>query len=82
METPSERPTSPQSFKETIYETLPRSLRETQLVCNSKYEEDEDRLRERQELTRTKSPTELSQISGMSDFPIPTPIENLLNKKR
>jgi len=78
---PTERPSSPQSFKETIYETLPRSMRETQLITNSKFEEDEERLKERQELTRTKSPTELSQISSMSDFPIPTPVENLLKKK-
>merc|ERR1712130_520623 len=78
---PTERPSSPQSFKETIYETLPRSMRETQLITNSKFEEDEERLKERQELTRTKSPTELSQISSMSDFAIPTPVENLLKKK-
>merc|ERR1712037_169975 len=78
---PTERPSSPQNFKETIYETLPRSMRETQLITNSKFEEDEERLKERQELTRTKSPTELSQISSMSDFPIPTPVENLLKKK-
>merc|ERR1712038_835374 len=78
---PIERPSSPQSFKETIYETLPRSIRETQLITNSKFEEDEQRLKERQELTRTKSPTELSQISSISDFPIPTPVENLLKKK-
>merc|ERR1711963_1319058 len=78
---PAERPSSPQSFKETIYETLPRTMRETQLITNSKFEEDEERLKERQELTRTKSPTELSQISSMSDFPIPTPVENLLKKK-
>merc|ERR1719331_2573300 len=78
---PTERPASQQGFKETIYETLPRSMRETQLITNSKFEEDEERLKERQELTRTKSPTELSQISSMSDFPIPTPVENLLKKK-
>merc|ERR1719507_1881821 len=78
---PTERPASQQGFKETIYETLPRSMRETQLLTNSKFEEDEERLKERQELTRTKSPTELSQISSMSDFPIPTPVENLLKKK-
>jgi len=80
-ESEPERPTSPQSFKETIYETLPRSLRETQLLVSSKYEEDDEKLRDRQELTRTKSPTELSQISSMSDFPVPTPIENLMKKR-
>jgi len=76
----SERPTSPQSFKESIYETLPRSMREQQLLVKSKVE-DEEKVRERQELIRTKSPTELSQISSISDLPIPAPVENLLKKK-
>jgi len=79
-ETASERPTSPQSFKESIYETLPRSLRETQLVVKEVVE-DQDLVKERQELTRTKSPTELSQISSISEFPIPANVENLLKKK-
>merc|ERR1711887_81797 len=80
-ETASERPTSPQSFKESIYETLPRSLRETQLVVKE-IVEDQDLVKERQELTRTKSPTELSQITSISEFPIPANVENLLKKKR
>merc|ERR1719495_2868218 len=80
-ETASERPTSPQSFKESIYETLPRSLRETQLVVKEVVE-DQDLVKERQELTRTKSPTELSQITSLSEFPIPANVENLLKKKR
>merc|ERR1712042_342436 len=79
-ETASERPTSPQSFKESIHETLPRSLRETQLVVKELVE-DQDLVKERQELTRTKSPTELSQISSISDFPLPANVENLLKKK-
>merc|ERR1712240_647131 len=72
-----ERPSTPQSYKEKIYDTLPRSLREQQLLCATKLEEDQ----ERQELTRTKSPTQLSQISSISDFPVPKPIEQLLQKK-
>merc|ERR1711892_1272331 len=79
-ETASERPTSPQSFKESIYETLPKSLREKQLVVKELVE-DQDLVRERQELTRTKSPAELSQISSISEFPIPANVENLLKKK-
>jgi len=77
----SERPTSPQSFKESIYETLPRSLRDKQLLVKSKVDVDEEKVRERQEITRTKSPADLSQISSFSDFPIPAPVENLLKKK-
>ena len=37
---------------------------------------------ERQELTRAKSPMELSQISSPADFPIPENIENFLNKNK
>jgi len=80
-ETSSERPTSPLSFKESIYESLPRSLREQQLLVTTKIEVDDEKLKERQELTRTKSPTELSQISSLADLPIPSPIENFLKKK-
>ena len=80
-ETASERPTSPQSFKESIYETLPKSLRETQLVVKE-IVEDQDLVKERQELTRTKSPADLSQISSIADFPVPATIENLLKSKR
>jgi len=79
-ETASERPTSPQSFKESIYETLPKSLRETQLVVKE-IVEDQDLVKERQELTRTKSPADLSQISSIADFPVPATIENLLKSK-
>merc|ERR1711892_590868 len=79
-ETASEQPTSPQSFKESIYETLPKSLREKQLVVKELVE-DQDLVKERQELTRTKSPAELSQISSISEFPIPANVENLLKKK-
>ncbi len=32
--------------------------------------------------SRAKSPTELSQINSLSDFPIPTTLENLMKKKR
>ena len=42
----------------------------------------QDLVKERQELTRTKSPTELSQITSISEFPIPANVENLLKKKR
>merc|ERR1711892_1041107 len=80
VETDSTRPTSPTSFKESIYESLPRSLIEQQLVVKTKIQ-DVEKAKENQELTRTKSPTELSQIHSFSDLPIPKPVENLLKKK-
>merc|ERR1719461_1083569 len=79
-ETSSERPTSPQSFKDSIYGSLPRSMKEQQLLVKSKIQ-DPELVKERQELVRTKSPAELSQISSVADLPIPAPVENMLKRK-
>merc|ERR1712227_137972 len=79
-ETSSERPTSPQSFKDSIYGSLPRSMKEQQLFVKSKIT-DPEKVKERQELVRTKSPAELSQISSITDLPIPAPVENILKRK-
>lgn len=38
-------------------------------------------LKERQELIASKSPTELAQIKGISDFPVPSKITNMFEKK-
>jgi hypothetical protein len=43
----------------------------------SKVGTDEKVLKERQEITRCKTPAELSKIGGLSDFPVP-----ILFKKR
>lgn len=56
-------------------------MTEQQLLVKAKIEVDEEKVKERQELTASKSPTELSQISSLSDLPIPAPIENLLKTK-
>merc|ERR1712222_298203 len=74
---PAERPSSPQSFKETIYETLPRSIRETQLITNSKFEADEERLKkEKKKKNRRSTDSEaLSADSGrMEEDEIPPPL--------
>ena len=60
---------------------MPRSLKEQQLLVKAKVE-DPEKVRERQEIVRTKSPTELSQISSLAELPIPAPVENLLKRKR
>ena len=65
-----------------IYHTLPRSLRETKLITNTKESEGDDPvMEERRALVETKSPAELSAITKISDFPIPTPIQNLFRAK-
>ena len=57
--------------KENLYEKLPDSLK-TECLVRTKVEVDEKVLKERQEMTRSMSPVELSRIHGISDFPVPT----------
>ena len=38
---------------------------------------DPEKTKERQELIRSKSPHELSQITSFAEFPVPSPIQNL-----
>ena len=45
-------------------------------------DEDPEIQKQRQELTRSKSPVELSQMSSISDFPVPTTFEKMLQKTR
>jgi hypothetical protein len=39
-------------------------------------------LKERQQVTQSKSVSELSQMKSISDFPIPTTIENLIQQAK
>merc|ERR1719318_1819994 len=64
----------------TMYSTLPRSMRETKLVTNVKVEEDEEKVQARQALVESKSPVELSAITSLSDFPIPSKITRMMNR--
>lgn len=56
--------------KENLYERLPESLK-TECLVRAKVEEDEKVLKERQELTKNLTPAQLSEIHGLSDFPLP-----------
>ena len=66
---------------ENIYATLPKSLTEKQLLVKARMEDPEIQ-KSRKETTENKSVAELSQIHSMSDFPIPTTIETLIEKGR
>merc|ERR1711874_862491 len=61
---------------------LPQSWCETKLVCRTKVEEDPDVLKCHQELVAGKSVSELGQIHGFEDFPVPSRIQTLIKKKR
>ena len=59
-----------------MYDNLPRSLK-TELLVRTKVEEDEQVLKKRQEIVAANKPAELAQIGGLSDFPVPTALENI-----
>merc|ERR1712025_604615 len=63
-----------------IYGTLPASLTETKLMTKSVVEEPEVQAA-RAEVVKSKSVAELSQITTISDFPVPETIENLFSNK-
>ena len=71
----------PRRFRrEELYDSLPASLK-TEVLVKTKVETDEEVLKQRQELTRSKSPAQLSEMKGLDDFPIPTFVENLTKRK-
>ena len=72
----SEAEGPPEPF--SLYSTLPRSMRETKLVTNVKVEEDEEVLRARQELVRSRTPAQLSAICSLGDLPVPSKLTRMM----
>ena len=64
-----------------LYGTLSRSMKETKLLTNTRDITDPEELRVRQELIRSKSPTELAEIKGLGDIPVPTKIQNIFKAR-
>ena len=64
----------------TWRDAMPESMKAEVLVRSRV--EDPDLQRQRAELTKTKSVTELATISSMAEFPIPKTIENIMNKEK
>merc|ERR1711970_857500 len=69
---------STQSLSQSMYSTLPRSLKQDLLV-KSRIEEP-DILAERRAIVASKSVSELSQITSISDIPIPTTLSRAFHK--
>lgn len=53
------------------------TLKSEKILCESKVQ-DPDAVKERRQIAASRSVSELSQISGLSDFPLPTPVEKLI----
>ena len=59
---------------------LPESLK-SQLLVKSKIEKPEVQ-KERAQLVSSKSVSELSQVTSLNEFPIPTTLERLISKSK
>ena len=68
---------SPSQIKDNIYATLPRSLK-SELAVTTKIQ-DPEVVQERREMVSKKSVNELSQVTQLSDLPIPTPIQKMID---
>ena len=62
--------------------TLPKTWTETKLLTQVKVEEDEAVLAQRRNLTETKTPNELSQITSIAELPIPSALETFLKSDK
>ncbi len=71
--------TKPSGLKESMYASLPRTMKSEVLVKTKV--EDPEVMEQRRQLAQSKSVGELAKVSGLSDFPVPSPIENLLHGK-
>merc|ERR1712142_1142342 len=69
---------STQSLSQTMYSTLPRSLKQDLLVKS--VVEDPDVLAERRAIVASKSVSELSQITSFSDIPVPASLSRAFHK--
>ena len=74
---PPRRSRLEQINKENLYETFP-SLN-TQCSVRSRVLEDEEVIKQRQELIRSKSPAQLSEIHGLDDIPVPGFVEHSMD---
>merc|ERR1712126_160185 len=68
---------SPSQIKDNIYATLPRSLK-SELAVGTKVQ-DPELVQERREMIANKSVNELSQVTSLSDVPIPSPIQKMID---
>ena len=72
---------SPMAIHDSIYSTLPRSMK-SELLVKSKVKLNNDEAKARRQLVLSKSVGELSQVNKLSDLPVPTPIQTLINRRK
>ena len=65
--------------KSRLYNTLPRSWRQQNIVTSTRTMEDQEEATLRQNLVKSKSPAQLAEFNTISDFPLPSKVKNLLS---
>ena len=81
-EEPFHFPTNMDEFGQAAYNTLPKSMREQNIVTAVKENLDPEELERNRTLTKTKTPAELAQINSLAEFPVPEKIKHLLAFER
>merc|ERR1711981_1057270 len=79
-EEPFHFPTNMDELGQAAYNTLPKSMREQNIITAVKENLDPEELERNRTLTKTKTPAELAQINSLSEFPVPEKIKNILNQ--
>ena len=72
---------SPMAIHDSIYSTLPRSMK-TEVLVKSKVQLSTDEAKARRQLVLSKSVGELSQVKSLSDIPVPSRVQALLQKRK
>ena len=68
-----------QADKSRLYNTLPRSWRQQNIVTSSRAMDNQEEAAKRQELVKTKSPAQLAEFNTIADFPLPTRVKQILS---
>eukprot|EP00091_Calanus_sinicus_P009984 TRINITY_DN231_c0_g1_i13.p1 TRINITY_DN231_c0_g1~~TRINITY_DN231_c0_g1_i13.p1 ORF type:complete len:274 (-),score=76.27 TRINITY_DN231_c0_g1_i13:474-1295(-) len=81
-EEPFHFPTNMDEFGQAAYNTLPKSMREQNIITAVKENLDPEELERNRTLTKTKTPAELAQINSLAEFPVPEKLKHLLTFER
>ena len=65
--------------KSRLYNTLPKSWRQQNIVTSSRRLEDQEEAAARQQLVKSKSPAQLAEMNAIGDFPLPSKVKNFLS---
>merc|ERR1711915_564449 len=80
-EEPFHFPTNMEEFGQAAYNTLPKSMKEQNIITAVKENSDPEELERNRTLTQAKTPAELAQINSLAEFPVPEKIKHLFERR-